>query len=154
MFFLIELQAKIGDIRDVTDTGIRALVEGYMKMNTIAIPAGHWRFEEGSEHFVFYELEERLKRPFIHGHIVGLGIYLMSRLQDNDYQSITQMMNEVNLAYSPCDMEISQTALQASLKNCHQFVEQRNLWFSILNVEEITDDWIDWATDDLQCHVE
>jgi glycerol dehydrogenase-like iron-containing ADH family enzyme len=40
--------------------------------------------QEGSEHFVLYCLEARLHRPFIHGHIVGLGIYLMSRLQGSD----------------------------------------------------------------------
>jgi hypothetical protein len=27
--------------------------------------------EEGSEHYLFYELEERLQRPFTHGFIVG-----------------------------------------------------------------------------------
>ncbi|MBN1464902.1 iron-containing alcohol dehydrogenase [candidate division KSB1 bacterium] len=147
---LTKVSTTVGDIREVTDAGIRALVEGYMEMNVIAHSAGHWRFEEGSEHFLFYELEERLKRPFIHGHIVGLGIYLMSRLQENDYQNITQMMNDVNLAYFPSGMDIPRAVLQASLKNCHQFVKQRNLWFSILNVKEITDDWIEWATADLE----
>jgi len=55
-----------------------AIVEGYMTVNTICLPAGHYRIEEGSEHFLFYELEERLARPFVHGYIVGLGVHLMS----------------------------------------------------------------------------
>ena len=59
-----------------------------MKLNTICLPINHYRVEEGSEHFLFYELEERLKRPFIHGHIIGLGIYLMSRLQENKAEEI------------------------------------------------------------------
>ena len=54
-----------------------------MRVNTICLPAGHCRVEEGSEHYLFYELEERLKRPFIHGWIVGLGVHLLSRLQEN-----------------------------------------------------------------------
>lgn len=147
---LNEVCKNIDEIRQVTDRGIRILVEGYMNMNTIALPAGHWRFEEGSEHFLFYELEERLHRPFIHGHIVGLGIYLMSRLQENDFERITQIMDDVNLAYFPKDVNVSKESLQASLLNCNTFVEQREFWFSILNIKEITEEWTDWVFTDLE----
>ena len=77
---LDDLYKVLPEIREATDIGLRTIVEGFMRLNTICLPAGHYRVEEGSEHFLFYELEERLQRGFIHGHIVGLGIYLMSRL--------------------------------------------------------------------------
>mgnify|MGYP006974889355 CR=1 FL=1 len=32
--------------------GLRAMVEGYMRVNTICLPAGHYRVEEGSEHSI------------------------------------------------------------------------------------------------------
>jgi glycerol dehydrogenase-like iron-containing ADH family enzyme len=69
-----------GEIRVLSDAGIRTIVKGYIAVNTICLPRGHYRAEEGSEHFLFYELEERTRRAFIHGQIVGLGIHLMSRL--------------------------------------------------------------------------
>ncbi len=147
---LNEVYENFDEIRQVTDRGIRSLVGGYMNMNAIALPAGHWRFEEGSEHFLFYELEERLRRPFIHGHIVGLGIYLMSRLQENEFEHITQIMNDVHLAYQPKDVKVSKDILQASLLNCNAFVEQREFWFSVLNVKEITEEWIEWVFTDLE----
>ena len=34
----------------MTDNGIDAIVNGYMEVNSICIPAGHYRMEEGSEH--------------------------------------------------------------------------------------------------------
>ncbi len=80
---LEDLFGILTDIRNTTDVGLRAIVEGYMKLNTICLGVGHFRIEEGSEHYLFYELEERLKRPFIHGNIIGLGIYILSRLQGN-----------------------------------------------------------------------
>ena len=80
---LADTMAKADAIRSCSDDGLRAIVEGYMRVNTICLPAGHYRVEEGSEHYLFYELEERLKRPFIHGWIVGLGVHLLSRLQEN-----------------------------------------------------------------------
>jgi glycerol-1-phosphate dehydrogenase [NAD(P)+] len=140
---LADLFQNLQEIRQVTDQGIRSIVEGYMRMNTICLPAGHYRVEEGSEHFLFYELEERLKRPFIHGHIVGLGIYLMSRLQNNQADEITHIMDEVRLAYHPVGMEIQRSDLIESLKNLRSFVSKRdNLWYTIINKAEITDDWI------------
>ena len=80
---------------------LQAIVDGYMRINTICLPAGHYRVEEGSEHYLFYELEERLARSFIHGHIVGLGIYLLSRWQENEPESVTAFMGEVGLKYHP-----------------------------------------------------
>ena len=138
-----ELYAVISEIRDVTDKGILAIVQGYMKLNTICLPVGHYRVEEGSEHFLFYELEERLKRSFIHGHIVGLGIYLMSRLQNNKAEEITKIMDEAKLDYHPQAMNLKQEDLVKSLKNLKSFVQDRpQLWFTIIDDSEISEDWI------------
>ena len=60
---LNEVMSKASDIRNCTDDGLQAIVDGYMRINTICLPAGHYRVEEGSEHYLFYELEERLRHP-------------------------------------------------------------------------------------------
>jgi glycerol-1-phosphate dehydrogenase [NAD(P)+] len=147
---LQDLYNVVNDIRNVTDNGIRVLVEGNMRMNTIAHPAGHWRFEEGSEHFLFYELEERLQRPFIHGHIVGLGIYLMSRLQNNQADYITRIMDDVKLQYHPRSMNIKRENLVASLKNLNSYVQSKEqLWYTIIDDSEISDEWINEALSEL-----
>ena len=49
---------KANDIATVSDTGIETLVRAYMTVNTICLPAGHYRVEEGSEHYLFYALEK------------------------------------------------------------------------------------------------
>jgi len=148
---LDDLYAVIPEIRDVTNNGLRSIVEGGMKLNTICLPAGHYRVEEGSEHFLFYELEERLRRAFIHGHIVGLGIYLMSRLQNNNAEVITRIMDEVKLDYHPKGMNIKRKDLVASLKNLKFYVQSKDqLWFTIIDDSEITDEWIEEALAGLQ----
>ena len=133
------------EIRRVTDAGLRAIVDGYLRVNTICLPVDHYRAEEGSEHYLFYELEERLGRPFIHGHIVGLGIYLLSRLQGNKPEWITEVMDRVGLSYQPADMQIPRAALVESLRSLKQFVRARKLWHTIIDEAEITDAWIDKA---------
>ena len=140
---LENLYNNIGEIRAVTDRGIAAIVEGYMHLNTICIPAGHYRIEEGSEHYLFYELEERLQRTFIHGHIVGLGIYCMSRLQKNKPEFITAFMDDVGLDYHPVHMDLKEKELVASLTNLKNYVKVNDhLWYTIIDSSDISVEWI------------
>jgi glycerol-1-phosphate dehydrogenase [NAD(P)+] len=139
---LDKIYSKLDDIRDNTDDGLMAIVEGYMTVNTICLPAGHYRIEEGSEHFLFYELEERLARPFVHGYIVGLGIYLMSQLQGNQFDKIKNVMDRVGLKYHPADLDIKKEDLLASLLNLKMYVTSKpHLWFSVIDDSEITEAW-------------
>jgi glycerol dehydrogenase-like iron-containing ADH family enzyme len=106
--------------------------------------------EEGSEHYLFYELEERLKRPFVHGYIVGLGIHLMSRLQGNRPDFIRDVMKEVALPYDPAVMDITRDDLVDSLLNLRTYVESRpKLWYTVINDSAITREWAEEAVKDL-----
>ena len=134
---------NIGNIKANNNNGFRAIVEAYISLNTICLPIDHFRIEEGSEHYLFYELEERLKRPFIHGNIIGLGIYLLSRLQNNDPLFITEMMNESGLVYQPFSMNIKKDDLINSLLNLKEFVKSKDkLWYTIIDDSEINQEWI------------
>jgi len=148
---LNDVMAKARDICNCTDTGLQTIVDGYMRINTICLPAGHYRVEEGSEHYMFYELEERLGRPFIHGHIVGLGIYLLSRLQQNDPDKVAQFMDDVGLKYHPVDMAITRGDLTASLLSLQDFVNRRShLWYTAINERPMTSQWIEAALSNLR----
>ena len=121
-----------------------------MYLNTICLPAGHFRIEEGSEHYLFYELEERLQRPFIHGHIVGLGIFCMSQLQKNNSEYIIEFMDSVCLDYHPKGMNINKDDLTASLLNLKNYVDTNShLWYTIINSSDINEEWIKDITNNL-----
>lgn len=134
---------NIGNIRENNNNGLRAIVEAYIALNTICLPEGHFRIEEGSEHYLFYELEERLQKPFLHGQIIGLGIYVMSRLQKNQPDFIDQIMKDVELEYQPRLMQIKREDLVASLSNLKAYVSSKDkLWYTIIDTTDITQDWI------------
>ena len=142
---------NIGNIKENNNNGLRAIVEAYISLNTICLPLGHFRIEEGSEHYLFYELEERLKRPFIHGEIIGLGIYIMSRLQKNNSNFITKIMDDVSLIYNPVAMDIKRKDLVKSLLNLKNFVtNSEKLWYTIINESEIDEPWINENIKDLK----
>ncbi len=143
---LTDTMAKADSIRACSDDGLRAIVEGYMRVNTICLPAGHYRVEEGSEHYLFYELEERLQRPFIHGWIVGLGVGLLSRLQENQHAEAVNFMDAVGLCHQPADLDLRREDLVASLLNLRRYVEaRRDLWYTVINERVVTPSWVETA---------
>ena len=146
---LDEVSRNAAAIRECTDEGLQAIVDGYMQVNTICLPADHYRVEEGSEHFLFYELEERLKRPFIHGQIVGLGIFVMSRLQEYDHEGIVRLMDALGLDYRPASLQIEREDLASSLLALNEYVERAGHWYSIINERRIDPAWVDQVCDDL-----
>ena len=142
---------NIGNIKENNNNGLRAIVEAYISLNTICLPIDHFRIEEGSEHYLFYELEERLKRPFIHGNIIGLGIYLLSRLQNNDPKFITEIMDESGLVYHPFSMNIKKLDLIDSLLNLKNFVKSKDkLWYTVINDCHINMEWINQNISELK----
>lgn len=143
---LADTMAQAEAIRNCTDDGLRAIVEGYLRVNTICLPAGHYRVEEGSEHYLFYELEERLGRSFIHGWIVGLGVYLLSRLQEHRHAEAVAFMEAVGLRYQPADLQIRREDLAASLLHLREYVEGRqDLWHTVIQERPITPSWVEAA---------
>ncbi|MFM7214233.1 MAG: hypothetical protein ACKO3H_05070 [Verrucomicrobiota bacterium] len=103
------------------------------------------------EHYLFDELEERLQRSFIHGWIVGLGIHLLSRLQENRHAEIVAFMREVGLRFDPADMNIDRSDLEASLLNLRSYVGgRRDLWHSVLQEREISRGWVQAALETLR----
>jgi glycerol-1-phosphate dehydrogenase [NAD(P)+] len=146
---LREVEGQASEIQALTDRGLETIVRGCLRMNTICLPAGHYRVEEGSEHFLFYELEERLGRPFIHGEIVGLGLYLMSRLQENRPDWITGLMDRLGLRYQPEVLGIRREDLVASLRALPAFCARRGLWYSVIQERPATPGWIEEALRDL-----
>ena len=138
------------EIRSCSNRGLQAIVDGYLKVNTICLPAGHYRVEEGSEHYLFYALEERLGRPFVHGHIIALGVLLMARLQENQPGSIMEKLEVLGLPYQPRQMDLSRSALEQALRGLSKYVRGRpDLWYTVLNENEIHGQWIGRALADL-----
>lgn len=80
---------------------IQTVVESYLGINEICLPVGHFRAEKGSEHFFAYNVERVTGRTFVHGKLVALGVDIISRLQENEHERITGLMDRLGLPHSP-----------------------------------------------------
>lgn len=122
-----------GEIRNLTDKGLQVLLECNMETVELCQPIGHFRAEEGSEHFLFYNIEHLTKRPYVHGQIVGLGIYAMSKLQNNKARDIAALMGEIGIDWSPKAMQLSKETIREALVTLEAYAKQESLWHSVIN---------------------
>lgn len=144
---LDRLDREAEEIRTVSDAGIRAIVECYLEINDICMPLGHYRAEEGSEHFFAYNVESITRVQYVHGHLVGLGIRLMSRLQDNRAPWIEDVMRRIGLANEPRDVNLSRSTLEQALSTQRSYAEHHHYWHSIINSQSITEETIAHLTE-------
>ncbi len=143
---LERLSDEADEIRTLTDRGIRTIVESYLEINDICIPLGHYRAEEGPEHFFAYNVEYLTRRTYVHGWLVGLGLQLMSQLQDNDPEHIEALMQRLGLPHSPRVNGITRADMHDALETLRDRTERDHRWYGIINQQEITQPFIEKAT--------
>jgi glycerol-1-phosphate dehydrogenase [NAD(P)+] len=129
------MQALISDaheLHDLTDHGITTLVDG-LRWGGAAFAFSGWtpRHIEGSEHFFLYALELVTGKRFVHGQAVGLGILLMSALQDNAPEEIRDVIDTIGVSYRPGDMGISWGDVGDALRRLPQTIADADLWYTV-----------------------
>ena len=144
------LDESASDIRVLSDDGIRAIVECYLEINDICIPLGHYRAEEGPEHFFAYNVEYLTRRTFVHGWLVGLGIELMSRLQENNSGEIVAIMGRLGLPHSPHANHLSHSDVVQALQTLRERTLADERWYGIINQRDITPGFIEQVTSELE----
>lgn len=147
---LDRVKACVQEIAHMSDEGIRLVIESFLEINNICIPVGHFRVEEGSEHFLAYNAERIAKRQFLHGRAVALGLHVMSRLQGNDHTGIVKVMDELQLPHSPDGIGLTAAQMREALRTLKEYVTKHNLWYSIIDDTEIDKDFIEGVMDDFE----
>jgi len=148
---LTRLADQAEEIRTLTDQGIRTIVECYLEINDICIPLGHYRPEEGPEHFFAYNVEYLTRRTYVHGWLVGLGIHLMSQLQGNDPVRIKALMQQLDLPHSPRVNNLTRDDVANALQTLRERTERDHRWYGIINHRDITPVFIEEVTRALEC---
>jgi glycerol-1-phosphate dehydrogenase [NAD(P)+] len=139
----VRLDSVLGaldEIHDVTDTGIRTLMEAH-RWGGQTFHAAGWnpRHIEGVEHFFFYNLEKRTGRHFIHGQPVGLGIVLGSVLHDAGADVMVAALAQAGVDIRPEAMGVTWADAEAAMRTLGTFVRETELWHSIADERPVDD---------------
>lgn len=137
---LNELDRNACEVYGVTPKGIDTIVDLYRREVEFCARFGNSRPEEGSEHIVAYALEHLTRRHFIHGDLVGLGIFAMARLQHNDPEFATNLMRRVGLRFGCPDA--SPDEIRQGLSTLREFKEEAKLFYSVVDTHPITDEFV------------
>ncbi|MFX0103669.1 MAG: hypothetical protein ACFFCS_29170, partial [Candidatus Hodarchaeota archaeon] len=99
---------------------------------------------EGSEHFMYYYFDELDDRRFNHGKVIALNTLIALKLHGDrkfvPLEPIKKFFDKVGIAYKPADSGISRQEFIQMFLNIKDFVEKRDLPYSILNELDFKED--------------
>ncbi len=127
------LDAYADEVRALTDVGLKALFDCNVEVVEICQPLGHFRAEEGSEHFFFYAVEHLTRRPYVHGQIVGLGLHLMTRLQGNEPEAMDDLLSRLGVDFLPQAYGLGLGTVKEALTGLTAFCRDEGLWYSVID---------------------
>lgn len=113
---LEELDMRATSIAACEDEALRFIMQSYVQENTLCLQVGSSQPEEGSEHFLGYNLEYITRRGYVHGQLICLCVYAMARLQDNRPEWTLSLIERAACLWRLPDLGISrQDFIQALL---------------------------------------
>lgn len=137
---LDELDRNANEVYNVTAKGIDTIIDLFRREVEFCARIGASRPEEGAEHLVAYNIEHLTRRHFLHGDLVGLGIFTMSRLQDNAPGWAADLIRRCGLRYTAPDATPAE--VRECLRTLKTFVDGANYFYSVVNTTPITEDFI------------
>ncbi|MHA1659956.1 MAG: iron-containing alcohol dehydrogenase [Promethearchaeota archaeon] len=125
------------EIRDVSEKGIEALVDGFYNEVILCEEWGNARPEEGSEHFLAYCLESITGDHYIHGNLIGMNIlnslYLQEDYAEFSMEEIKEFFDDIQITISPEAQNISYDNIRKALRQIKKYVKDEKLEYSIYN---------------------
>jgi glycerol-1-phosphate dehydrogenase [NAD(P)+] len=144
---LHELDQNAEEVYNVTPKGIDTIIDLYRREVEFCARIATSRPEEGSEHLIAYNMEHRTRRHFVHGDLVALGIFLMTRLQENRHEWTVELMDRLGLRYRV--PETTPDEVRHCLATLKAFKDAQGMFYSVVDTVPITPDFIDGAVEAL-----
>lgn len=146
-----ELFGNTADIAGMTDKGIRMIMDAYAWVGIEGYNNRYCHFEEGSEHYLAYTVESVCGKHLLHGQLVSMCVYIMSKFQQEGRQNaVRRFVDAIGLSIQPADVGLSADEVSAALKRANAFAAENALAYSVLNEKQITQSFIDEVIGELQ----
>lgn len=138
------VMAGLDDIRDVTEEGVRILMNAN-RWGGAAFHNAGWnpRHIEGCDHFLFYSLEYLTHKPFIHGQPVCLGVYVGSLLQGNRAEEMLAAIHRVGVDIRPEAMGVTWDEVAEAIRKVPRYAKQAGLWYTVYDERPVTEELIE-----------
>lgn len=135
---LEELDVRATSIAACEDEALRFIMQSYVQENTLCLQVGSSQPEEGSEHFLGYNLEYITQRGYVHGQLICLCVYAMARLQDNRPQWALSLIERAACSWRLRDLGISCQDFMQALLSLQAYAEAEHYPSSVVTQRPIT----------------
>ena len=125
------------EIRDLTDDGIKTIIELYRDYARIAAQLGNDRCQEGSEHFFAYNVEYITGRTYLHGGLLATGIFVMAYIQDNEHDYVRQFMDDMGVEYNLDNIGLSRDEFTEAMTTLKSFAREGGYYYSAIDAGDI-----------------
>jgi 6-phospho-beta-glucosidase len=141
--WLARILAGAGEIREVTPTGIRLVMQAFEEISVICRRFGSSRPQEASDHTFAYNAEFQTGRSFLHGELVGLGTFIMASLQENDPDWLLEAFDKTGLLWQPRDLGLTRDDLFRILRSLNKYQKDFGRRYSVLDELQVAEAFID-----------
>ncbi len=135
---LIGLEERIEAVGECDEAALRYIMDSYVLENTLCLEIGSSRPEEGSEHFLGYNIEFITKKGYVHGQLICLCTYVMAQLQDNRPDWVLAMIERARCPWRLSDLGINHDEFVEALLTLKEFTKAEGLPDSVISQRHIT----------------
>jgi len=140
---LEDLFVNAKEIGNMTDNAIKMIMNGYAWVGAEGYKNRFCHFEEGSEHYLAYTIESICGKHLLHGQLVCMCVYIMSKLQEEGRQKkVKQFVDAIGLSIKPDDVGLNYEEVETALRLVNSFAVEKNLSYSILNEKKVDNNFI------------
>ena len=135
---LTAVDERAEEVAACTDEALTLILESYVKENALCLQVGSSRPEEGSEHFLGYNLEYLSGRSFVHGQLICLCTYAMARLQENRPEWVRALIERTRCPWRLSELGISASCFIQALLTLQNYAEAEGFVPSVITQRPIT----------------
>ncbi|MEG1884223.1 MAG: iron-containing alcohol dehydrogenase [Clostridia bacterium] len=134
-------------VKKAAEAGLHFICEAYHWLAEQSWIMQHTMWESASEHGMFDTMEYVCGTEFNHGRIIGLCVYFMSLLQDNEHERAVSMIKRLKLDITLNNMakdnsKVTPEKLVECLQTAKEYLTGESYRYTIISAKEMTDEWI------------
>lgn len=137
---------ELDAIRELSPRGIELMVDA-LKWGGASYQGAGWnpRHIEGIEHFIFYALEARTGKKFLHGQAVCLGLVLGAMMHDQRADELLAAVAYLGVDIRPEAIDVTWDDVFGAMKGLKTFAQDEGLPFGIAHDFIVTDNFLSEA---------
>ena len=132
------LEVRAEAIAACDDEALNYIMESYVRENALCLQVGNSRPEEGSEHFLGYNIEYITDQGYVHGQLICLCTYVMARLQDNSPEWVHSLIGRTRCPWRLKDLGMSRDAFIKALLTLKEYTQAEGFPASVIEKRPIT----------------